>query len=166
MRSRARLDAAARTGSGEDAVRLIQDVCVGGRQRGAAGKGSGLIGATAGEPALSRDRGRDQVAVLLDAQDLPAGLAYKGCAAVDPDHPVILGQLGDANALLVGQRQCLHSVLLSLIQQCAALWERASRQPPQTAHNAARWRAGAGLTSRCTPRGVSGGFDSPWLGYK
>ena len=62
---------------------------------------------------LGLARGRGQLAVLLYAQDLPGGLAHKGRAAVDPDYPVVLGQLGDAEGLLVGQRQRVHYLLLS-----------------------------------------------------
>src|SRR5207245_6127716 len=34
--------------------------------------------------------------------------------AINPHDPVVLGQIGDPDALLVGQPQCLHEVLLSL----------------------------------------------------
>src|SRR5438067_1301816 len=106
----------------------------GSRQRGGAGEASRLIGAAAGEPALSRDRGRDQVAVLLDAQDLSGGLAYEGCAAVDPDHPVVVGKLGDAEPLLVGQRQCLHSCApLSHPTVCRTLGAREQGTPANCA---------------------------------
>jgi hypothetical protein len=36
----------------------------------------------------------------MDSQDLPGGLAHQLRVAVDPDHSVVLGQLGDAQALL------------------------------------------------------------------
>src|SRR5439155_23165172 len=96
---------------------LLQDARVWSGEYEGVGTALCLIGPLAGEPVLGLGRGRSQVAVLSHAQDLPSGLAHKGCIAVDPDYPVVLGQFGDTEALLVGQRQCLHSVLLS----CAPL---------------------------------------------
>src|SRR5213080_4581334 len=62
-----------------------------------------------GQPA----RGRGQAAVLLDANDLPGRLAHQGCAVVDPDYAVVLGQLGHAGALLLAELYGFH--VLSLI---------------------------------------------------
>src|SRR5256714_125540 len=93
---------------------LLQHARVWGDDCGGFGKRLRLAGPACGEPVLGLARGRSQIAVLLYAQDLPGGLAHKGRAAVDPDYPVGLGQLGDAEGLLVGQRQRLHCLLLSL----------------------------------------------------
>src|SRR6266566_6229892 len=70
-------------------------------------------GRNGGRLPVSGAGGRGQAAVLLDANDLPGGLARQGCPAVDPDYPVVLGQLGHAGALLLAELYCFH--LLSSI---------------------------------------------------
>src|ERR1700682_2895533 len=89
---------------------LPRDACVGRRRPHAGGKAAHLICTAIGEPALAGDLGPGQAAVRLDAQDLAGGLAYQRCAAVDPDHQVVLGQLGDAEALLLAEPYGLHVV--------------------------------------------------------
>jgi hypothetical protein len=59
----------------------------------------GSVGTAARRAPLGPDR-RGQPAIVLDSQDLPSGLARRR-PAVDPDHSVVLGQLGDAPALLL-----------------------------------------------------------------
>src|SRR2546426_4645922 len=63
---------------------------------------------------MARDGGRGQAAVLLDANDLPSRLAYKRCPALDPNYPVVLGQLGHAGALLLAELYGFH-LLSSLV---------------------------------------------------
>jgi hypothetical protein len=89
---------------------LVHDACVRGRRRHA--EVPRVFDVVIGEAAPGRNPG--QVAILLDEQDLPAGVAHNERAEVDPHHLVALGQVGDMEALLVGQLHRLHSVLLSL----------------------------------------------------
>src|SRR5437868_15143345 len=63
---------------------------------------------------MARDRGRGQAAVLLDANDLPSRLAYQRCPALDPNYPVVLGQLGHSGALLLAELYGFH-LLSSLV---------------------------------------------------
>jgi hypothetical protein len=61
------------------------------------------MGETAAGLGLAHDRGRGQAVVLLDASDMPGGLAHQRCPALDPDYPIVLGQLGHAGALLLAE---------------------------------------------------------------
>ena len=101
---------------------------------------------------MARDRGRGQAAVLLDANDLPSRLAYQRCPALDPNYPVVLGQLGDAEGLLVGQRQRLHCLLLSLDRTFWRNVQVGKGGSPQTAREGVPLRIAAAATRNASRR--------------
>ena len=84
------------------------------------------MGDTGAGPAASRNGGRAQAPVSLDANDLPGGLAHQGCAVVDSHYPVALGQLGHASALLMAELYDFHA-LSSIVGRSTGAFERGPR---------------------------------------